>query len=121
MNSLITRLKIGPRVYGVVGLLAMVAIGLSVLGVGALMRYERQSSEMERATNLALIAKDMNALVYAVVMDSRGVYMAKDEKEARRFGTPLIKNLGIISERLATWERLNDQLAGEDFARLKDA
>jgi hypothetical protein len=63
---------------------------------------------MQRASERAVIGEQVNGLINAVVMDSRGVYMAKDPAEVERFGKPLLVNLARIQERMSRWSTLVD-------------
>src|SRR5262249_37157014 len=68
--------------------------------------------ELSRLESLALQTKAgqatlerMNGLVYAVVMDSRGIYMSADKDKAKPFGDSMLaalKSLGVNAQRLST-------------------
>ena len=117
----LSKLRIGGRIYAIVGLLSVVAMGLGVLGVAALDEYQEKSMAMERAASRALLGQQTNALVYAVVMDSRGIYMAKDVAEARKFGEPLLKNLEAIRLTVEEWKALVGPAGVARFAPLEEA
>lgn len=68
--SIASNIKIGPRVLAVVALLSVAAAVVGYMGVTALDRYERQSNVMENVARQAIFGERLNALVYAVVMDS---------------------------------------------------
>ncbi len=59
---------------------------------------------MQRASERAVIGEQVNGLINAVVMDSRGVDRAKDPAEVERFGKPLLVNLA----RMSRWSTLVD-------------
>ncbi|HYF57294.1 MAG TPA: methyl-accepting chemotaxis protein, partial [Salinarimonas sp.] len=52
----------------------------------------------------ALYGERFNRLVTAAVMDSRGVYVAVDSRDARRFAEPLLANLKEMSALIQRWE-----------------
>ena len=70
-------------------------------------------------SNSARIEK-LNGLVYAAVMDSRGMYIAADRAQSERFGKGLSTFLDAIEVTIKEWEA---NLAPEDrqaFATVKD-
>ena len=94
----LSRINIGPRVFSVLILLSLVAAGVGYTGISALDRYERQTNRMEVLARTSNLLERVDKLVYAVVMDSRGVYMSRDLEEAKRFGNPLLANLKRLQE-----------------------
>ncbi|MBX3454462.1 methyl-accepting chemotaxis protein [Ferrovibrio sp.] len=89
----LSRINIGPRVFSVLILLSLVAAGVGYTGINALDRYEAQTNRMEVLSQTGNLLERVDKLVYAVVMDSRGIYMSRDFDEAKRFGNPLLENL----------------------------
>ena len=47
----------------------------------------------------------VNGLVYAVVMDSRGVYMSDDPKVLAKYADGMVKNLDRMTQEVADWKR----------------
>jgi len=101
-----SQIKIGPRVFAVIALLSLVAAGVGFTGIRALDRYEVQSKRMETLAKRANLLERVDKLVYAVVMDSRGIYMSRDFAEAKRFGTPLVRNLDQLRTTMGEIETL---------------
>src|SRR5690349_1348605 len=90
-------------------LAVLIAIGaLTVCGTPVTLVYLQ---ELARLESLAVRTKAgqatlerINALVYAVVMDSRGIYMSADKAAAKPFGEGMLSalaSLGIYAQRLA--------------------
>ena len=46
--------------------------------------YNAKVREIDQASTRAVISERVNTMLYAVVMDSRGVYMARDHGGSRR-------------------------------------
>ena len=82
MNWL-ANLKIGPKIYAVVGLLALVAAVIGWMGIEAMRVYSAQVDVISRASTRAVLGERVNGLVLAVVMDSRGIYMSRDAAEVK--------------------------------------
>jgi PAS domain S-box-containing protein len=111
------------RVPSLAGLYAVVAsLGLVVLVVGAIGLHgmyttNRQVRALEEVANRAFFAEHANSLIYAVVMDSRGVYMSAEAADRARFGAGIVKFLGELEANMAAWK---EHIAPEDrdeFAR----
>ena len=86
-------LRIGTKIYLVVGLLGLIAVGIGGIAIDVMATYNARVDEITLASKRALSGEQMNGLVLAVVMDSRGVYMSRDRTEVEKFGAPLVKNL----------------------------
>jgi methyl-accepting chemotaxis protein len=82
---------------------------IAVLALLALTNYNSRVAEMQNASQRAFIGEQINSLIYAVVMDSRGVYMARDGAEADKFGKPMLKNLQEIKNLVTAWRELLPQ------------
>ena len=90
------------------GLLSLTAAVAGGIGIHASQVYSETVILMQRASERAVIGEQVNGLINAVVMDSRGIYMAKDRAEVEKFGKPLLANLARMQERLARWSSLVD-------------
>ncbi|WP_370152246.1 HAMP domain-containing protein, partial [Ferrovibrio sp.] len=104
--SIASNIRIAPRVLAVVALLAIASAAIGYMGVVSLDRYERQTNLMVDVARQTQFGERLNALVYAVVMDSRGVYMSDDAKDAKRFADGINRFTGQIDELMAEWSRL---------------
>ena len=111
--------SIGPKVYGVVALLSLVAFVIAATGVYTLQTYEAQLAAIDRASKRAIVGERVDSLINAVVMDSRGVYMARDRAEAERFGRPLLANLDRFDQRLKEWRALIEPPQRAAFDRVE--
>jgi methyl-accepting chemotaxis protein len=106
----LTNFRIGTKIYTIVGLLSVVSIIIAVLALLALTNYNLRVGEMQNASQRSFIGEQINSMIYAVVMDSRGVYIARDAAEAEKFGKPLLKNLHEVKELIAAWRELLPQM-----------
>ncbi len=117
-------MRISTKLLGVVGVLSVVGIALAGIGVKALGDFNQQADKVELAARRSLLGEQMNALVYAVVMDSRGVYMSPDAKTASRFGEGMLKFLDQMRARGAEMRKVEAALgaapATELYAALDD-
>ena len=81
-DTLFKDVKLGPKIYSVVLLLALVAAATSYVGIDAMWTYNRRVHQMQHVTHAAIVGEQVNGLILGVVMDSRGIYMARDHAEA---------------------------------------
>ncbi len=100
--------SVSVRLFALIGLLCLTAAVAGGASIYTSQVYSRTVGLMQRAAERAVIGEQVNGLINAVVMDSRGVYMAKDRAEVERFGKPLLVNLARIQERMARWSTLVD-------------
>src|SRR4051812_19656142 len=102
----VASLSIAAKIYAVVGFLSVVAGVIGWLGVDAMQRYDAQVREIRAASERAVVGERINGLINAVVMDSRGIYMARDRAEAEKFAKPLLGNLKLMKDDIAGWVAL---------------
>ena len=62
--------------------------------------------EVATASRAALNVERINSLVYAVVMESRGVYMSSEPATVKKYGDGLLKFNEQILEVVKSWEAL---------------
>jgi hypothetical protein len=74
---------IAVKLGAAVGLLAVTAAAVAWCGLYAISVYNAKVSAMQRASDRAIIGEQINGLINAVVMDSRGLYIAKTAQEIR--------------------------------------
>ncbi len=96
-------LGIQAKIVAVVAVLATVALLATGLGVFGVMSYHDEVAAMARASERALLGEQMDKLVTAAVMDSRGIYMSADRKEAEKFAVPLLKSLETLKQKKTEW------------------
>ena len=108
-------MSVAVKLFGIMGLLAMTAAIVGWSGIHTVHLYNTKIAAMQRAAERAVIGEQINALINAVVMDSRGIYMAKDRAEVEKFAVPLLANLARIDERAAHWSGLMESDASAVF------
>jgi hypothetical protein len=108
---------IGGGVYSVVAALGLVALIVGVIGVVAVHATNREVRELEEVANRAYFAARANALIYAVVADSRGVYMSSDAADRASYGAGILKFLAELEANMAEWKEHVAPEDRESFAR----
>ncbi|MGE5515911.1 MAG: methyl-accepting chemotaxis protein [Bacteroidota bacterium] len=110
--------SIAAKIYLIVALMAVVAGAVGTIGHTVLGTFMDEAQAMRAAAQRALLGEQVNTLVMAVVMDSRGVYMARSPEEVEKFGKPMLVNLDKIEGRLRDWDPLILPEQRDDFAKL---
>ena len=105
------------NVYAVVAALALVAVLVGAVGVDAVYTTNARVRELEEVANRAFFAERANALIYAVVMDSRGVYMSSKAADRAKFGAGLMAFLGQLDANMTAWKTHIPPEQREDFTR----
>jgi methyl-accepting chemotaxis protein len=104
--SALTNLKIGPKILCIVALLSTVAAIISWRGIDAVQTYSVAVDEMRLASERSAIGLEVKGLIYAVVMDTRGVFMGRSPEESDKFVKPLLENLRHMQDYMAKWQGL---------------
>ncbi|HVJ34448.1 MAG TPA: methyl-accepting chemotaxis protein [Terriglobia bacterium] len=104
--SWLTNLKIGTKVLLVTCILIFTAGIIGLVALQTLFRSEDLVQKMEDSANRSIYGERVNAMIYAVVMDSRGVYMSKDTEAAGKFAPGILKNLEKLQKDMAAWHDL---------------
>ena len=115
---LLNRWKMGPKIYLVVCLMALVTAVIGGIGVDAIWTYNNRVQEINRASDRAVIGERVNGLIYAVVMDSRGIYMSSSTAESEKFAPLVLTEFGAhrrIDEAMDGARRAGRQ--GDDGSR----
>ncbi|MEK9283431.1 MULTISPECIES: PAS-domain containing protein [unclassified Bradyrhizobium] len=91
-------LSVAEKVYSIAGFLAIVTTFLLVMSIQSVRLQttyrHMHASSAEAAINIGRI----NALIYAVVMESRGIYMSADRGRAKPFADALLQRNRELAE-----------------------
>jgi len=102
------RWKIGLTLYVVVALASLVAAGIGFLTGDGARNANDKLAQIDRGNSRALIGERVNGLIYAVAMDSRGIYMSSNFKESEKFAPLLLKNLERLGGLMRDWTVLTE-------------
>jgi methyl-accepting chemotaxis protein len=114
-----SRLSLAAKLYSVFALFAVLTAVITVLSDYNSRRNAELTQASETASRAALNVEHINALVYAVVMESRGVYMSPDVTAAKKFGDAILKLNDNILDVVQSWEALVKTDDAEQFAVFK--
>ena len=86
--------RLGPKIYSVVILLSAFTAGVGIVAITGFQTYNAKVREIDQASTRAVISERVNTMLYAVVMDSRGIYMARDTAESEKYER-IIRETGV--------------------------
>jgi len=120
LNLWIDDLSFAEKLYSIVGALVVVTIFLLVMSIQSV-RLQSGYRHLEASSSrVAINIGRVDALIYAVVMESRGVYMSTDRTTVKRFAEELLKRnreLAIAAQELEEAVRGGDP---EQFSAVKE-
>jgi methyl-accepting chemotaxis protein len=99
------KLSISVKLYTVFALLALAIIGLAATTLITSSVNNRLTDEVNYASQGLQNVEKTNGLIYAVVMESRGVYMSPDTAAAKRFANNLLEFNKRVEQLVAEWGR----------------
>jgi methyl-accepting chemotaxis protein len=114
-----SRLSLATKLYAVFALFAVLTAGITALSDYNTRQNAELTEAIETAGQAALNVQHINSLVYAVVMESRGVYMSTDIAGAKKFGDGLLKFNDQILAVVRNWESIVRADDAEQFAVFK--
>lgn len=113
------RFTLAARLYGIFALFALLTAAIAMLSDYNSRRSAELTSAIETANAAALNVERVNSLVYAVVMESRGVYMSTEPAVVKKFGDGLLKFNAQILDVVKRWETIVKADDAEQFATFK--
>ena len=116
---MMSRLSLAAKLYSVFAVVAVLTAVITFLSDYNSRRNEELTEAVATASRAALNVQHVNSLIYAVVMESRGVYMSTDVAGAKKFGGGLLKFNDQILGVVKNWESLVQADDAEQFATFK--
>jgi methyl-accepting chemotaxis protein len=110
------RLTIATKLYVVFALLAAVTVALALVAVFNARHHAALTDDFEAALAGAKNVERVNSLIYAVVMESRGIYMSSDIPTAKKYGEGLLVFNDRIGQVVGEWQRSVRSDDAERFA-----
>jgi methyl-accepting chemotaxis protein len=101
-----SRLSLAARLYSVFALFALLTASITVLSNYNSRHSTALAEAIARASLAALNVERVNSLIYAVVMESRGIYMSTDPAVVKKYGDGLLKFNGQILDIVRNWEAI---------------
>ena len=118
-TGLAGRFTLATRLYSIFALFALLTAAIAMLSDYNSRRSSELAAAIETAHGAALNVERVNSLVYAVVMESRGVYMSTDPAVVKKFGEGLLKFNAQILEVVKGWATIVRADDAEQFSTFK--
>jgi methyl-accepting chemotaxis protein len=110
------KLTIAAKLYAIFTLLGLVTLLLATVAAFNARQQTALTHDFEAAFLGAQNVERVNALIYAVVMESRGIYMSPDIPTAKKFGDGLLKFNNQIAGVVNDWKKAVRTDDAEQFA-----
>ena len=111
------KLSIAAKLYAVFTLLAVATIALAAIAVMNARYQAAMTDEYETSLVGTQYVERVNGLIYAVVMESRGIYMSSEIPTAKRYGDLLLKFNDRIAKLADDWRK---RVRPEDTAQFEE-
>lgn len=118
-TSTATRHSIAAKLYAIFALFALLTAAITWLSDYNSRRAAELTKSIETANLAALNVQLVNGLVYAVVMESRGVYMSTEPAVVKRYGDGLLKFNADILKVVDKWQAIVQADDAQQFATFK--
>jgi methyl-accepting chemotaxis protein len=114
-----SRFSLAAKLYLVFALFAVLTAAITALSDYNTRQNAALTDAIETAGRAALNVERVNSLVYAVVMESRGIYMSTDVAVVKKYGEGLLKFDDQILTVVKSWESIVKADDAEQFAIFK--
>ena len=88
---ILPKLSIAAKLYAIFTLMATATLALSVVAVSNARHHATLTDEFESSNAGTWNVERVNGLIYAIVMESRGVYMSPDLKTSKVYADGIVK------------------------------
>jgi methyl-accepting chemotaxis protein len=119
VRALTSRLSLAAKLYSIFALFAVLVAAITALSDYNSRQNAALTDAVATASRAAINVERVNSLVYAVVMESRGVYMSTDTAVVKKYGEGLLKFNDRILEVVKSWQALVQADDSEQFAIFK--
>jgi len=119
VRALTSQLSLAAKLYSIFALFAVLVAAITALSDYNSRQNAVLTDAVATASRAAINVERVNSLVYAVVMESRGVYMSTDVAVVKKYGEGLLKFNDRILEVVKSWQALVQADDAEQFATFK--
>ena len=114
-----SRFSLAAKLYSVFALFALLVAAITALSQYNTSQNAALTEAVSTASRAALNVERINSLVYAVVMESRGVYMSTEPAVVKKYGDGLLKFNGRILDVVKNWEGMVQDDDAQQFSAFK--
>jgi methyl-accepting chemotaxis protein len=116
----LAKLSIAAKLNGICALLALATLALGGIAVFNSREQASLARDLDTAVQGTVFVERVNGLVYAVVMESRGIYMSPDIAGAKRYGALLMEFNGRVAKTVQDWQSIvrgDDAIQFAEFSK----
>jgi methyl-accepting chemotaxis protein len=116
----LNELSISTRLYALFAALTIIIMVLASVAVLSSRAQLALEKEVESAALGSRNVERVNSLIYAVVMESRGIYMSPDIATAKKYGAELLKYNDQIGQVVKGWQTVvgsDDAASFQEFSK----
>jgi methyl-accepting chemotaxis protein len=113
----LSHLSIATKLYAICALLATLTIALAAIAAWNGQRHAALIAEFEGAFRGGQQVGRINGLIYAALMETRGIYLATDDEAAKKYAAGLADVNERFGDIMRDWER---NLRSDDAARFQE-
>src|SRR3954468_11379894 len=118
-GAMASRFSLAAKLYSIFALFAVLTAAITALSDYNSRPNAALTDAVATASRAALNVERVNSLVYAVVMESRGVYMSTEPAVVKKYGEGLLKFNERILDVVKNWQALVQADDAEQFATFK--
>jgi methyl-accepting chemotaxis protein len=111
------KLSIAAKLYAIFALMATTTIALSVVAVQSARHHAALTGDFESANAGSWNVERANGLIYAMMMETRGIYLAQDRETAAKYADALLKVNDQLDMAIAAWQGTVQNSDAADFSR----
>jgi PAS domain S-box-containing protein len=115
----IADLGIGEKLYAIVTLLVFLTTLLLIMSVQAVRLQSAFREDLAAASDAAINIERVNGLIYAIVMESRGIYMSTERTKVKQYGDAVLKRNRELADVVSSWDATIGFDDTEQFAGFK--
>jgi methyl-accepting chemotaxis protein len=114
-----SRFSLAAKLYSIFALFAVLVAAITALSQYNTSQNAELTEQVSIASRAALNVERINSLVYAVVMESRGIYMSSEPAVVKKYGDGLLKFNERILDVVKNWQALVQADDAQQFATFK--
>jgi PAS domain S-box-containing protein len=111
------KLSVADKIFAIVVALAILTTLLLVMAIQSVRLQTAYRNQLATSATAALNIERVNGLIYAIVMESRGVYMSTDRAKAKVYADGILSRNRDLAKVVSEWQ---GTVLGEDARQFAD-
>jgi PAS domain S-box-containing protein len=111
------KLSIADRIFAIVVALAILTTLLLVMAIQSVRLQTAYRNQLATSATAALNIERVNGLIYAIVMESRGIYMSTDRAKVKVYADAILSRNRDLAKVVSEWQ---GTIHGEDAGQFAD-